>query len=401
MNEGQFYPAIENVDPIISPIVDRFKTANPGFTYDKKFIIYNTNEHPLFKISSIEILMGKTDIIRVIRDDQKKSIDERMYTPGDDFVYGTALVPGSNYKRRAMFFTRSGFQIYLMTSRGDVSNLFRKFLLVVLDELHTKGFVAREDAIRITEEKYKEEIQAITNRLEQTSKVLENEQLKRQEVEAHLVEAEITANQLTIIAGHQEKQLHSAREYTRNMEEDFPSSKEDELRILKMKYLRVIRVYLVPYEKLKKPAEKKQVKKRKPKNKIYEYLSAAKVEEFGLDDTSSDDELNDHCELNMVESKRHGPVLSYTYDMFSTSNPPDFNDAYYYTISATKKLSVRLGIHIGNLYVSSQEHYDGLKTYLMENCPTPIRGVFITSFHEMEDKLRELFIQSNRAAYPI
>ena len=404
MNDLPFYPAIENVDPIISPIVDRFKATNPGFTYDKKFVIYNTDANPLFKVSAIETLMGKTDILRVIRDDQKKPAEERMYTQGDDFVYGVSATIGSNYKRRGMFFTRSGFQIYLMTSRGDISNLFRKFLLVVLDELHTKGYVARDEAIRMTEEKYREEIQAIEDRLARTSKVLEDEQIRRQTAEEQLVESEIAATQLTIIAGHQKKQLHSAHEYTKNMEEDFPSSKEDELRILKMKYLRVIRVYLVPYEKVKKPSKivalrtpKKKASSQPARKKIYEYLSAEKVEEFGLDD-SSDDDIQyipaESAEGHDVE------VSQYTYDVFSLGTPPESSESHYYTISATKKLSAKLGVHVGDLYISSQDHYDGLKSYLIENCGTCIKGVFAVSFGEMEEKLREVFIQQNRVAYP-
>lgn len=406
----EFYPLIENVDPIISPILARFTSDNPNFTCEKSLEIYNNSDNPLFKISSIEILMGKTDILRVIRSDQKLPANDRMYTQGEDFVYGMSYShEGSNYKRKGMFFTRRGFQIYLMTSRGDISNLFRKFLLVVLDELHTKGFVKNAEALRITEEKYRAEIKNINERFTYIKESLEHEQIKRKEAEDQLAESGIIADKLMMITGHQKKQIQLAHEYNQNMEADFPASKEVELRILKMKYLRTIRVYLVPYEKIvraqKEPAA--AAKPSKAKNRIYEYMSKEKVEELGLDDSSSDDGASDYesnpaCGIQPARDPSHARdyVCEYDYSSFGLSYPPDPNDSYYYAISPTKKLSTSLGIHVADLYVSNSEHYAGLKEYLIENCSTSVRGVFMTTLTELEEKLREVFIQRNRHALP-
>lgn len=405
------YSPIGNVDPIITPILTKFRDAHPEFECDKKFEIYNSESNPLFKVSSVETLMGKMNIRQVILDDQKHPFDQRLYTPTEHFVYGMSYTKeGSNFKSKSMFFTRRGFQIYLMTSRGDISNLFRNFLLVVLDELHTKGVVTRNDALRITEEKYKKEIQMITNRLEHANKLVEKEQLKRIEVEETLTETEIINNSLSMMAAHQKNQLKQAHEYSANMNEDFPENQAEELRILKQKYLRTVRVYLVPFEKVKKASNGKKVdkkvekKKNKPENKIYQHMSRERVAELGLDDSSSDesesdDDDDDTASTHYTGVKTKDYVCEYDYSEFGIISPPDADTIYYYTISPTKKLSTKLGIHIGDLYVSDSVHYNMLKAYLIENCTTSIKGVFLVSFAEMESKLREMFVQINQTVF--
>lgn len=387
MSELVFYPAIKNVDPILSPILSKFRQTNPGFTCETPFEIYNDQKNPLFKISSIEALMGKSDILRVVQNDQKKPPDDRVYTYGEDFVHGISCVQGSNQKRKSMFFTRRGFQMYLMTSRGDISNLFRKFLLVVLDELHSKGTARLDDALRATEEKYVAEIQSISNRLSHANELLEKEQIRRLEVETALSEAEIAADQLTMLNAHQLSQIKRAHEYSINMEEDFPSSKEEELRLLKQKYLKVVRVHVVPYEKIKQPSRDPTPApvNGKPKNRIYEYMTQEKIRELGLDESSSEDEFEVPC-----------GVREYNYNAFSYHNPPDLDEVCYYSLALTKK-PPNAHTHVGDLYVADQAHYNYLKEYLEKMCSTPIKGVFATTFTEMEEKLREKFIKSARA----
>lgn len=389
MSQLQLYEPIKDVDPIISPIVAKFRESNPEFKETKKLRIYNTTENPLFKLHDVEILLGKKNIGKVIRDDQKKPKDEQMYIEGKDYTYGNILSE-NGYKRKSMFFTRRGFQIYLMTSRGDISNLFRNFLLVVLEELSMNGHVTLQKALKKTEEKYKAEIAKISGRLSHLNIVLEKEQLLRQETEEHLAEVEIVRDDLKIVSEYQKRQLLQAKEYQENMEEDFPNSKEDELRLLKRRYMRPLRVYLVPYEKVQRAMKRPRKKKiKKPKNRIYEYLSKAKVKELGLDDSSSDEE----DQLVPMDSF----VMEYDYKLYGVLHPPHKDDTYYYTISPSKKLAKSLGIYVGDIYITDADHYDGLKNYLIENCSTPLKGAFITTLGEMEEKLREIFIIQNRS----
>ena len=82
--------------------------------------------------------------------------------------------------------------------------------------------------------------------------------------------------------------------------------------------------------------------------------------------------------------------------MFGTLHKPHNDDQYYYTVSMSKNLSTRLGIYVGDLYITGKEHFDDIISYLNENCGTPLRGAYTTSIAELEDKVREIFIIQNR-----
>jgi hypothetical protein len=380
----EYYKPTNDIDPIIAPLVTKFKESRPEFA-DKNLLplAYNTPENPLFKVTDAEILLRKKNIRQIINEDQKNLEDERMYLIDRDFVYGMAKnAKGS--KRRTLFFTRRGFQIYLMSSKGDISNLFRNFLMVVLDELREKGFVSRDNAIKITEEKYKEDIQKISHRLDHVNLVLEQEQLMRIETEKHLEETEIDRDTLIIISEHHKKKVQLAHEYQENMTEDFPNSKEDELNILKKLHLKPVRVYLVPFEKVQTAIKKPKSRKQKKKHELSAYFSAAKIKELGLE--SSDDE----------DEKPADFIIEYDYTMYGILYKPHPDDVMYFTLSPSKKLATRLGIYVHDLRISGKPHYDALIHYLRENCSTPLTGAFLTTLREMEDKLREIFIKQNR-----
>lgn len=380
-----FYEPTKEVDEIISPMIEKFKHSAPEYA-DKAVMpaTYNTPTNPLFKVTDIAILLGKTNLKKVLLEDQKKPKDERFYSEGKDFVHGLARNARGS-KRKALFFTRRGFYIYLMTSRGDISNLFRNFLIVVLEELHEKGMVKQEDAIRITTEKYQDEIKRIENRLSKVNLVLEKEQLLRIETEKHLEETEIDRDTLKIISEYHKKKVQEAREYQENMIDDFPTDKEDELRIMKMKYMKPVKIYLIPFEKVQRAIKKPKKRKKNPKGKIYEYLTVAQVKELGLEESDSDSDL---------EEKSF--VIEYDYSLFGAINPPHKSDDYYYTISQSKKLSNRLGIHVGDVYVTGKDHFEVIVKYLQEHCSTPLRGAFLTSIGEIEEKAREIFISQNK-----
>lgn len=386
MSELIFYQPTKEVDSIIAPMIEKFKESAPEYiNRDIMPPTYGTPANPLFRMSDISILLGKKNIKKVLADDQKKPEEERFYKLGKDFVYGLALAKNKS-KRKALFFTRRGFHVYLMTSRGDISNLFRNFLIVVLEELHEKGMVTRNEAIRITNEKHKEEIARIENRLSHTNLLLEKEQLCRLETERFLRETEIDRDTLKIISEHHKRKVEIAKEYQKNMTEDFPNDKEDELRILKRKFLKPVHIYLVPFEKvqkaIKKPKNKKNSKKKK--GKIYEYLTVVQIKELGLEESSDEEE----------ESKDTF-VVEYDYSLYGALHKPHPDDSMYYTISQSKNLSSRLGIHVGDFYIAGKEHYNQIIKYLMDTCSTPLKGVFLVSIGEIEEKTREIFIQQN------
>jgi hypothetical protein len=383
-----YYQPTNEADSIIAPLIANFmkNSSSPDKT---NFILtpYNSGENPLFKVSDAEILLQKTNIRQILDKDQKKPVDERAFTLGEHFVYGLALST-NNSKRKTLFFTIDGFETYLMMSYGNVSNLYRKFVLVVMRELRLNGMVTLENAIKQTAQRYQKEIQDVNQMLTHTNQVLALEQSKRVEVENFLIETEIDRDSLKIISEHHRIKVQKAIEYQNNLSDDFPNSKEDELNILQRKFLKPLKIYIVPFEKVQKALKKPWLfnnKLKKPKNKIYEYLSAAKVKELGLDDSSDD-------ERDPTDSF----VLEYDYSMFGTLHKPHPDDQYYYTISMSKNLSTRLGIYVGDLYITGKEHFDELISYLRENCETPLRGSFTISITELEDKVREIFIKQNR-----
>jgi hypothetical protein len=386
-----YYQPTSEADAVINPLIAKFMENSPGVDQlNFNLTPYNSGKNPIFKVSDAESLLQKTNIRQTIDRDQKKSIDERAFTLGEHFVYGLAL-SSNNSKRKTLFFTVDGFETYLMMSYGKVSNLYRKFVLVVMRELRQTGMVTLENAIKKTEKLYKKEIQEVNKMLTHTNKVLAIEQSKRFEAETFLIETEIDRDSLKIISEHHRRKVHKAMEYQDNLTEDFPSNKEDELNILKKKYLKPLKIYIIPFEKVQKEIKntRSYKKSKKPKNKIYKYLSAAKVKELGLDDSSDD-------EKNSVDSF----VLEYDYSMFGTLHKPHPDDQYYYTISMSKNLSNRIGIYVGDLYITGKEHFDELVSYLKENCETPLRGTFTISITELEDKVREIFIiQNNRSGF--
>jgi hypothetical protein len=382
-----YYQPTNEADAVIAPLIAKFMENSSSLeNCIFNLMPYNSGKNPLFKVSDAEILLQKTNIRQTIDRDQKKPVDERAFTLGEHFVYGLALST-NNAKRKTLFFTVDGFETYLMMSYGSVSNLYRKFVLVIMRELRQNGVVTLENAIKKTEQKYEKEIYDVKDMLTHTTKVLALEQSKRVEVENFLIETEIDRDSLKIISEHHRKKVQNAIEYQKNLSEDFPNNKEDELKILKQKYLNTLKIYIVPFEKVQKAIKKPRKfvnKLTKPKNKIYKYLSAAKVKELGLDE-SSDEEKD-------VENVF---VLEYDYSMFGTLHKPHSDDQYYYTISMSKNLSTRLGIYVGDLYITGKEHFDELISYLIENCETPLKGAFTTSISELEDKVREIFITQN------
>lgn len=382
-----YYKPTNEADSVIAPLIAKFmeNASSPDKT-NFNLTPYNSGKNPLFKVTDAEILLQKTNIRQTIDKDQKKPVNERAFTLGEHFVYGLALST-NNSKRKTLFFTVDGFETYLMMSYGKVSNLYRKFVLVVMRELRQTGMVTLENAIKKTEKRYQKEIQEVNQMLTHTTQVLALEQSKRVEVENFLIETEIDRDSLKIISEHHRRKVQKAIEYQENLAEDFPNNKEDELTILRQKYLKPLKIYIVPFEKVQKAIEKPQISKKlkNPKNKIYEYLSAAKVKELGLDESSDD-------EKDPIDSF----VLEYDYSMFGTLHKPHPDDQYYYTISMSKNLSTRLGIYVGDLYITGKEHFDELISYLKGNCETPLRGAFTISITELEDKVREIFIIQNR-----
>ena len=383
-----YYEPTNEADSVINPLIAKFmESSTTANQITFSLTPYNNGANPLFKVSDAETLLQKTNIRQTIDRDQKKPFDERAFILGEHFIYGLALST-NNSKRKTLFFTIDGFETYLMMSYGNVSNLYRKFVLVVMRELRQNGVVTLENAVKKTEQKYQKEINEVNQMLSHTVQVLALEQSKRSEIETFLIETEIDRDSLKIISEHNRKKVELAIEYQNNFTEDFPNNKEDELTILKQKFLKPLKIYIVPFEKvhdaIRKP-KKSNKPKNKPKNKIYEYLSAAKVKELGLDDSSDDGK--DSADLF---------VLEYDYSMFGTLNKPHPDDQYYYTISMSKNLSTRLGIYVGDLYITGKEHFDELISYLRENCETPLCGAFTTSISELEDKVREIFITQNR-----
>jgi hypothetical protein len=383
-----YYHPTNEADSIIAPLMAKFMEnySSPDKT-NLNLTPYNSGENPLFKVSDAEILLQKTNIRQILDKDQKKPIDERAFTLGEHFVYGLALST-NNSKRKTLFFTIDGFETYLMMSYGNVSNLYRKFVLVVMRELRLNGAVTLENAIKQTEQRYQKEIRVVNQMLTHTTHILALEQSKRLEVENFLIETEIDRDSLKIISEHHRRKVQKAIEYQNNLSDDFPNSKEDELNILQKKFLKPLKIYIVPFEKVQKALKKPLLfnnKSKKAKNKIYEYLPAAKVKELGLDDSSDD-------ERDTADSF----ILEYDYSMFGTMHKPHPDDQYYYTISMSKNLSTRLGIYVGDLYITGKEHFDELISYLRENCETPLRGSFTISITELEDKVREIFIKQNR-----
>jgi prophage antirepressor-like protein len=381
-----FYQPTQEVDNIITPMIEKFRDSSPEFSLTS-LKAYNTSQEPLFKFSDVSVLLGKKNIRQIINEDSKKSPNDRIYTIGKDFVYGLAKSK-NGAKRRALFFTRRGFQIYLMTSRGDISNLFRNFLLVILEELHEKGIVSKNDAIRITEQRYQQEIQQIKSRLGRLNIVLEAEQKLRQEVEMCLTDTEIDRDTLKIIAAHQKKKIQTTQRYVVNMEEDFPHSKESELRILKQKYAKPVKIYLVPYEKIARSVKRKKRKKEKKKSKIYEYLSVKKIKELGLEDSSSDE-----------EESFENYVMEYDYSLFGHNCKPHESDSMYYTLSPTKRLSKSLGIYVDDAYITGKNQYNLFVNYAKKTCSTSVVGVFLISLGEIHEKFREIFIQENKKQF--
>jgi len=387
-----FYAPTNGVDPIISPMIVKFQEASPEFA--NKAIMpatYNTPRNPLFKVTDISILLGKKNVRQVLLEDQKKPVDDRFYTLDKDFTYGMARNK-NGAKRRALFFTRRGFHIYLMTSRGDISNLFRNFLIVVLEELHEKGMVTHSNAVKITTEKYQDEIQKIENRLSNINLVLEREQNLRIEAEQCLQETEIDRDTLKIISEHHKRKVEIAIEYQENMTEDFPNAKEDELTILKEKYMKVVKLYVVPFEKVQRAVKKpRRSRKKKARGKIYEYLTVAQVKELGFEESDSEEE----------DEKDTPFVIEYDYSLFGKLHKPHPDDSMYYTLSPSKNISKRLGVYVDRVFISDKNHYDNLIKYLNTNCGTPLNGAFLTSINEIKDKLREIFISTNKVLLKI
>lgn len=382
-----YYQPTNDADSIINPLIAKFMESSSNKELcNFNLIPYNSVANPLFKVSDAEILLQKTNIRQTIDRDQKKPIEEQAFTLGIHFVYGLSL-SNNNSKRKTLFFTIDGFETYLMMSYGTVSNLYRKFVLVVMRELRNTGMTTLENAIKKTEQMYQKEIQDVNQMLTHTNKILELEQTKRASIENFLIETEIDRDSIKIISEHHRKKVQKAIEYQNNLSDDFPNSKEDELNILKKKYLISLKIYIVPFEKVqnacKKPAISKNPKKHK--SKIYEYLSAAKVKELGLDESSEDE-----------RETENSFVLEYDYNMFGVLHKPHSDDQYYYTVSMSKNLSTRLGIYVGDLYITGKEHFDELISYLTENCGTPLKGAYTTCISELEDKVREIFITQNR-----
>lgn len=389
--EKKSYELVPDADPIISPIVEKFREEEPDFECTD-LQIYNTQEEPLFKISDVEKLLGKTNIGKVIRDDLKRKDKRRIYREGRDFVKGYPISKETKRKRITLFFTRRGLQIYLMTSRGDIATLFREFLLVVLDELARNGEVKLRKALAITEEKYKMEIGLITERLEHTTQVLEEEQLKLQETSEKLEIAEIDRDSLEMVNEYQKKKIKESEQYQLNYLEEFSSNKHEELDLMKKKYMRPIHVYLVEPEKVKKAKNRKPKKKKsKKKDKLLKYLTEEQIKELGLEESDEESDM----EQIKIEQLDNIP-LEYNTSIYGSLHCPPMEDTFYFTLSFSAKICTTLGLYIKDFYVSDRKHYDKLIEYLRTSCPTRLKAVFETSLADIDEKLREIFIELNR-----
>ena len=368
MSELVLYTHFKEADSIIDPLINKFKESNEYNLIDNKqlvLITYNNAENPLFKVNDVCTLLNKKNIRQVIVEDQTKPIHERIYTQDKDFVYGLCN-SSDNSVRRTLFFTRRGFYIYLMTSRGDISNIFRNFLLIILEELHEKGLITKENALMLTKERHGEEIAKIEMRLQEINNKLIAERESRQHIEEKL--DTISYENLTY-----KKRIETVYEYHENMLSDFPDTKETELQLLKKLYMKPLYVYINAYSpKITKTPKEKSV------SKIHSYLSSEDIKRLNLEESEDD----------FTPPQLHF-VPQIKVENFKLNAPPPLDDEFYYSLSLSKKPTKHL-VHIS--YVINKEHYENVLQFLNKNCKIE-DDIFLVSLNEIENKIQELLIK--------
>lgn len=127
-----------DADPIIGEILEKYKSAYGDEFTLSELNIYGSKDVQLFKISDIEKILDMSNIRKLLISDKKNDIRFRIYTEDEDYI--KAKVKNDSGKINVtVFFTKSGLYKYLITSQGLISNIFRNFLIKILDRLVTGG----------------------------------------------------------------------------------------------------------------------------------------------------------------------------------------------------------------------------------------------------------------------
>lgn len=358
----------DGANNLISSLISQFKKNNPGHANEiNSPKTYGSMEKPLFKVKEIEKSLDKKNIGKVIFDDKKKNINERIYKEGRDYIYAFSIA-GDGSKRRQLFFTNHGFRRYIMTSRGAISNIIRSFIIDVLDEIEKYDKSILKNVFNKNEEKYRLELSNMRKELSDSIMSLESEKNKRKEAESIISEVKVQRDDYKYLLSRNEKKLKLSYEYNENMINDFPEDKNRELEIMKKKFFKPVQIYLEDPEYIK----------RKLKNKNPKLNN-------DIDSDSSDSENEEENFINDM-------TLEYDYDEY---DKPYDNEIVYISLSYSKKINQKK-IHLKQVLIENKEQYMILIKYLKKNCYDGISDIYTVCVNEIEEKITEIFIRENR-----
>lgn len=222
--------------------------------------VFNSQTQPLVLARDVGILMGISHINTII-----KKFDE------NEKVIGYIKLPNGKIKKMN-FLTRNGIYRAFLTSRSKLSKVFRNFIYTLLDHMILHETEKLKQIInqfqRDNPEIIKESIQELNENYIKYKKLYELEnkekliwQNKAENINLEKLIIERERDELDIINLHNEAELYIIKnqknEYLNNFKmlksqlqitEYKDATMEDELHLLKTKYLKEIQIYIVlPY----------------------------------------------------------------------------------------------------------------------------------------------------------
>ncbi len=371
-------------DPIVNEVIRQFQDKYDGFEA-VELNIFGTETSPLFRIKDVEKILRKTGIRQALRSDKKNKRENQIYRFGFDYIKAKAQVVG-DIDRSTLFFTRDGLYRYLMTSRGEISNIFREFLLGVIDQLMSKGYATMSQSVENLE-----------YRLKQKTKSWEEIKRLKDKAEKKNYELIKTVNELEIeIDGNKIWSNSLAKEISRlsiAVEEGYDDDHQISLenKLMKEKYMKKLYVFIVDPHKIdsksaaieKTKAKKKLAKLPKKKLGIEDYISTDRLHELLGESSSSDETTDDEFDM---ESSNH---INYSCEQFKFCKPIK-SEYYYYTVSFAL---LKTHEYVFDLYVTDFAQVKRFKEYMGKKFKTPLPNIFEVSFDEMEIALRKDFIK--------
>jgi prophage antirepressor-like protein len=359
--------AFNSAGTIMEQIMHECQRQDPGFSVEHPITVFGDAKNPLFCVKDLEIALGKKSIRHTVRSDAKREAASRMYNIDEDYKRVLVLY---GKPRRMMCFTRRGLYKYIMTSRGVVSNMFRNFLLIVLEKLFENQVVTLEESVaefRRQIEEERQQVSAAQERLGYTMAQYGNAKRAQHQAEMNMFRLQVQLQQERERVGH----LAAALE---DDVDEFAPNHRVELDAMRRIYMKTAFVCLEKSDTLQRRQAARMKKKKKEEKELGFDLSDPEFADIVGHMTLEFEDLDDD-------------------ELFSIHNPPPELEHYYYSIRTTKP---KTKLMVAEVFYQNKAHLDELKSYLAQTAATPEKDIYHTSLMDIRSKLSELFMRRNR-----